>query len=184
LHRLGAVVGPATTLQEQSGRDEHSIVGDALFVNSGRGDYRVKVGSPALELGFKNFSMDEFGVASSELKQHARTPLIPETVTHMAGTDQQVDHWLEAEVKAVTTPGEVSATGLGRAEGILLVRVPPNSKAAKAGLRSNDVILSINGTALDEREDLEAVWRAVTGHLHLTIWREQKTLPLELRAPK
>jgi len=38
----------ATRLQQQSGRDEHSIVADAQFVDPARGDYRVKDGSPAL----------------------------------------------------------------------------------------------------------------------------------------
>ena len=33
LHRPGAAVEPAARLQEQSGRDEHSLVGDAMFVD-------------------------------------------------------------------------------------------------------------------------------------------------------
>jgi hypothetical protein len=39
---------PATQLQQQSGRDEHSIVADAQFVDPTHGDYRVKDGSPTL----------------------------------------------------------------------------------------------------------------------------------------
>ena len=41
--------------------DEHSVTADPQFVDATKGDYSVKVGSPALALGFKNFPMDQFG---------------------------------------------------------------------------------------------------------------------------
>lgn len=44
------------------GLDAHSSNSDPMFVDPSKGDYRVKDGSPALKLGFKNFPMDSFGV--------------------------------------------------------------------------------------------------------------------------
>lgn len=44
------------------GFDEHSVYADPQFVDPENGDYRVKETSPALKLGFENFSMDEFGL--------------------------------------------------------------------------------------------------------------------------
>jgi hypothetical protein len=41
--------------------DQHSVAADPQFVDPKKGDYSVKVGSPALALGFKNFPMDQFG---------------------------------------------------------------------------------------------------------------------------
>ncbi len=41
------------------------------------GDFRVKEGSPAFEIGFKNFPMDQFGVKKPSLKAIAKTPVIP-----------------------------------------------------------------------------------------------------------
>ncbi len=80
LHAPGVVApGPAAVLQRASGRDEHSVVADAEFVNPAAGDYRVKPGSPALALGFRNFTMDQFGVQRPALKAIARTPLLPAT---------------------------------------------------------------------------------------------------------
>jgi len=38
------------------------------FINPAEGDFRVKEGSPALKLGFKNFAMDQFGVVNPRLK--------------------------------------------------------------------------------------------------------------------
>ena len=43
------------------GYDRHSVFADPLFVDPENGDYRVKPGSPALELGFENFDMTSFG---------------------------------------------------------------------------------------------------------------------------
>lgn len=47
---------------KQGGCDAHSKLADPLFVDPSKEDYRVKDGSPALTLGFKNFPMDSFGV--------------------------------------------------------------------------------------------------------------------------
>jgi hypothetical protein len=69
--------GPASELHALLGRDEHSLAGDAMFVDAAAGDYRVKDGSPALKLGFKNFPMDQFGVLSPKLRAEARTPKLP-----------------------------------------------------------------------------------------------------------
>lgn len=73
LHTPGQVTAPAVALQEGSGLDAHSLVGDALFVDPAKGDYTVKEGSPALKLGFKNFPMDQFGVQYPKLKSIAKT---------------------------------------------------------------------------------------------------------------
>ncbi len=80
VHRAGVNEPvPATKLSEQSKRDAHSIIADALFIDPAHGDFRVKKGSPALALGFKNFPMDQFGVQKPGLKAIARTPQIPAT---------------------------------------------------------------------------------------------------------
>lgn len=67
----------AAVLQNASARDKHSIEADTLFVDHERGDYRISDGSPALELGFRNFPMDQFGVQKPSLKALARTPQLP-----------------------------------------------------------------------------------------------------------
>jgi len=59
------------------GCDANSLVGDPMFVDPAKGDFRVKYGSPAIQLGFRNFPMDRFGVRKPALKAIARTPEIP-----------------------------------------------------------------------------------------------------------
>jgi hypothetical protein len=77
LQQAGASTAPAVLLQRQSGRDSHSMVADAQFVDPARGDYRVQQGSPALALGFVNFPMDQFGVQKPALRAIARAPVLP-----------------------------------------------------------------------------------------------------------
>ena len=61
----------------QFGWDVNSIAADPLFVDPAKGDFQVKEGSPAFDIGFKNFSMDQFGVKKSSLKAIAAAPVIP-----------------------------------------------------------------------------------------------------------
>ncbi len=68
---------PAARLAQQSRRDVHSMIADAMFIDPAHGDFRVQDGSPALKLGFVNFPMDQFGVQKPELKAIARTPALP-----------------------------------------------------------------------------------------------------------
>jgi len=52
----------------EKGYDRHSIRGDPMFIDPDNGDFRVKSDSPALKLGFKNFSMNKFGVVYPQYK--------------------------------------------------------------------------------------------------------------------
>lgn len=173
---------PATVLQKQSGRDEHSIVADALFVDAARGDYRVKEGSPALALGFKNFPMDQFGVTSANLRRLARTPELPVPGVFREEKnkrDARVTEWFGAKVKNIIGLGEVSAAGLPGETGVSLVEVRAGSAAAKARLEVGDVILKCAGQPTDLVADLERQWRrAAAGTVQLEVWRGQKSMPL------
>jgi len=78
LHHFGMLKPqPAVSLQQLSGQDAHSLEGDASFLGAGRGDFTVRAGSPAIGLGFRNISMDGFGVRSPKLRALARAPDIP-----------------------------------------------------------------------------------------------------------
>jgi hypothetical protein len=77
VHDPGGEGGLAEGLQQMGGADQHSRRGRAMFVDPASGDYRVRDGSPAIELGFESFPMDEFGVVSRQLRAEALTPVLP-----------------------------------------------------------------------------------------------------------
>ena len=179
-----ATTTPATQLQQQSGRDEHSIVADSQFIDPARGDYRVKNGSPALRLGFVNFPMNQFGVQKPELKAIARTPQLPQPKMSAAASivrDTAPATWLGVSVRNIADEGEMSAFGLPGVTGVLALEVPADSALAKAGLRKNDVVMSVNGkktadTALLLRQ--VPAWSA--GLLKIGVSRDQKEMVIQL----
>ncbi len=174
----------ATTLQEQSGRDGNSLIGDAMFVDPSVGDYRLKENSPALKLGFQNFPMDQFGVTTTKLKAIARTPILPGATqdgTRLRVRDERVRHWRGAKVKNIVSLGERSAAGLPSDSGVLLIEVEPEGVAAKAGLKVGDVILKASNTDTNSVADLlKADSSDAEKPLKLEIWRMQQRVTLEL----
>ena len=180
-----ATNAPATRLQQQSGRDEHSIVADADFVDPAHGDYRVKDGSPALALGFVNFPMDQFGVQKPELKAIARVPQLPQPkmpAPPSATRDAAPVTWLGASVRNIADEGEMSAFGLPGVTGVLVLEVPAESALAKAGLQKNDVILSVNG---GKTADTAALLRQVPAlpagnSFKIGVSRDQKEMVVQL----
>jgi hypothetical protein len=156
LHELGrSEPRPANGLQQQSGRDAHSLEGDARFVDASKGDYRVKHDSPARKLGFENFAMDQFGVRRPSLKAITKVPVLPtsspkSTAAPIAGASIQ---WKGATLRGLKGE-EFSALGVSRdALGALAAEVPVDSEAAKLGIKVNDFFQALNGRAVQNAED-------------------------------
>jgi hypothetical protein len=127
-----------------NGTDSHSVTGDPQFLDAPMGDYRVRRGSPAETIGFKNFPMNDFGVRTARLRGRAETPALPAPILRpSAGVAEVPRDYLGMKVKTIETLGEQSAAGLSKKEGVLVLSVEPGSPAAKAGLQAGDVILSI-----------------------------------------
>jgi hypothetical protein len=176
---------PAARLQQQSGRDEHSIVADAQFIDPAHGDYRVKDGSPALALGFVNFPMDRFGVQKPELKAIARVPQLPQPkmpAVTITARDTTPAMWLGARVRNIADEGEMSAFGLPGVTGVLVLEVPADSALAKAGLQKNDVILSVNGAKTSDAAALlrQAPALPAGSSLRIGVSRDQKEMVVQL----
>ncbi|MDZ7618771.1 MAG: site-2 protease family protein, partial [Patescibacteria group bacterium] len=77
-----------------------------------------------------------------------------------------------------------SAFGVGRADGgIHLVLVPSGSRAARAGLRTNDVVQQIDGQPVRNMEQLKASPQPAAGApIRIDYVREQKAAHLKMTA--
>lgn len=53
---------------QKKGYDVNAAVGNPLFIDPANGNYQVEENSPALKLGFRNFTMDQFGHQMTRIK--------------------------------------------------------------------------------------------------------------------
>jgi len=176
---------PATSLQFLSGRDEASLEGEAQFVDPMDGDYRVRQGSPALRLGFKNFPMDQFGVTSPELRAIARTPAFPERGRPNSSPDRDSSRsirWLGATVRKIQGQGEMSAYGTPGESGVLMLEIPNDSPLRSAGLQANDVILAVNDQPALTVGDLDAITPR-SGSFRVGFLRNQRRMNVTVTIP-
>lgn len=168
-----------------AGWDKLSVTADPLFLDPATGDFRVRDDSPALKLGFRNFSMDEFGVQSPALKALARTPKLPALriaiPTEPTKPAEKNHSWQGAIVRNLE--GEAySAFGVSKdSGGVILMEVPAGSGAAKAGLQANDLVQSLNGTRVRNIDELLRIQKeAGAKSLSVGYVRNQQALTLSL----
>ncbi|ULQ51412.1 right-handed parallel beta-helix repeat-containing protein [Flavihumibacter fluvii] len=169
--------------------DLHSLNGDPNFEAAAKGDFRVKTGSPALDLGFNNFPMDDFGVRKPALKAKAKTPEIP--VLQFSFDDKKEAHmkpaytWMDV-VLHEPTGAEMSGYGVSfDAGGIALPNVPENSRALQHGFKNGDLIQDINGVAIKKIADLQNYVHSNQVHQQhlITLIRNQSPVKLTVTGP-
>jgi serine protease Do len=78
------------------------------------------------------------------------------------------------------TPAIAKAIGLNGPAGAMVTEVSPNSPAQRAGLQSGDVILAINGTSIEERNQLvmNVSMMAPGQTVHLKVFRDGRTFEI------
>lgn len=141
-----------------NGCDANSVVADPMFVDPASGDYRVKAGSPALKLGFRNFPMDQFGVRRERLKKIARTPDLPALLpASNAAAMVGVHFWQGARVKELEGE-EFSAFGVSKESGGVQVL-----KGTVGSIRAGDLIQNVNGDPVKSFADLVRTQNSAAG---------------------
>ena len=136
------------------GADVHSVVGDAQFVDPATGNFQVAQGSHAIALGFRNFSMDHFGVRDPQLRAQARTPEFPVLRNVSSDPSSIVYDWLGGKIRNIEG-GEYSAWGISSEVGGVMVLVAPGYREiGAAGLRDGDLVNACNDKAVRSVDDL------------------------------
>jgi hypothetical protein len=183
----------ADALERARGRgtDAHSAAGSARFIDPQEANFSVAADSPALSIGFRNFSMDDFGVVSPLLKARAQRPMMPAPLIDKQSGLEAPRELLGMTIKSIETLGEQSATGLPSAQGVLVLAVARDSPADRAGLRTGDVILRIvdheygDSDPTNTAAELAAAhagrrWR---GEVVFEIWRRQRKSTAKVQLP-
>ncbi len=89
--------------------------------------------------------------------------------------------YLGLQVAQAFEPSEALKLGLDRAQGALVETVYPDTPAAAAGLRANDVVLQVDGlTIRHENHFINLISSLQAGQrIRLQVWRDRKALALE-----
>jgi hypothetical protein len=148
------------------GIDRNSVTADPQFVNAAAADYRVRPGSPAVRIGFVNFPMDQFGVASPHLKSRAKKwDGLGGPMKGSVGepADTALYTWQGATLRSLINFGRESEI-LGAREwsdnrGVLIKAVAADSVAARAKLPADAAILAVNGRPVSNIIELIKVLR-------------------------
>lgn len=151
--------------------------GDPVFENPAEGDFRVRDGSPALALGFTNFPMDQFGVKKPSLRAQAATPVIP--ALRFGGVERELVplalSWRGSRLVDLQE-GQFSAFGTRQEDGgVAVAEVADGSKAARIGLKKNDLIQGINGQRVRNLREFSSLLLAGgEAETNLSIVRNQR----------
>ena len=145
---------------QKRGTDKHSISGSPNFISPETGNYTIHQSSPALQIGFKNFPMNEFGVQLPRLKRIAAQPPLPVLIDNSGnGKNATSINFLNAIIKSVEGLGERSAYGLPDENGAIIVKLEANSPIKAAGLQEKDVIRTMDGTEVIKPGDLLKIYQ-------------------------
>ncbi len=107
------------------------------------------------------------------------------TVRHIATalrtTGRVSRAWLGVGVQALT-PDVARALGRPETSGILVVDVPPGSAAEKGGVRRRDLLLGLDGAALNQPDDLDRALARLAANRPTTLrlWRDGREQSLRL----
>jgi S1-C subfamily serine protease len=89
--------------------------------------------------------------------------------------------YLGVHLAQIMEPADALKLGLDKAQGALIESIYPDSPAAKAGLRANDVILKIDQVTIRNENHLINIVSALPAEqrIRMQIWRDRKTIAVE-----
>jgi len=93
--------------------------------------------------------------------------------------------WLGVGVAEVS-PDKVKSLKLSEERGALLGKIVPDSPAAKAGLKENDVVLEINGQRIEGTEQFRRMIHEIPAGraANLTVWRDGRSQSIKVTVGK
>lgn len=170
----------ALLTNQDLGIDKNSKFGDPMFQDPANGDFSIKPQSKVMDLGWKNFPMDRFGVKKAELKAIAKEPEIILPAGLSLNQDVVYD-FFGGKIKNLLSDGDVSATGMHAKTGAMVIQVPLFGSVVDFRLEEGDVLLKINELEVKSAEELLSKQSLFDqGKVKsLTVWRDQSLVILK-----
>jgi len=80
------------------------------------------------------------------------------------------------------SPLDRSHPAWGSVEGVIVSEIPPDSRAARAGLEAGDVITAVNRRPVTTIRDIDRELEDAPGAVALSVWRDGRTMLIVLRS--
>jgi len=106
---------------------------------------------------------------------------IKDVVSQLEAHGRVARGWLGVEIQSVT-PEIASTLGMKEPKGAIVASVVPGGPAAKAGLRQGDVVLAVNGKAVEDSRDLSRRIAAIAAGTNATLTVNRDGKPEQITA--
>lgn len=140
-------INTVTVNSEGNSADVDYTIADPLFAAPASQDYTVKALSPALELGFKNFDMNSFGVKG------APEPPVQKLNFEIVDDGSDEENFMGGRISSIYSEGILSAAGMKEYKGLYIIAPLDVRYSGSDKLQENDVILSMNGQEIQNKQD-------------------------------
>ena len=155
-----------------AGWDVHSVIANPMFVNPATMDYSVQPGSPALTLGFVNFTMDQFGKPGAPQ---------PDPIDYVQGPPPTSDGepLMGATIASINDMSIQSVLGTPDWNGVYFESLTAGSYAADQGFQESDAIRDVNGTDITTKQSFWEIYQTIEpgATVSITLWRNQAPEP-------
>lgn len=171
---------PAWPLRSKSGMDEHSIMADVKIDGLAEGNFAIPDKEWLDKLGIELEDFSDCGVQSPALKRKSRSPFERKIVLqpYTPVFREELIHFEGMKIKTLSGPAEMSATGMWQESGIYILQIDETNPWYTGGLRSNDVLLEVDGTPIHGVED--GIKMLNMCEKTVTVWRNQKKENIKL----
>ena len=164
----------------EHGCDSNSLCGPARFINPEKGDFRVADESKALQVGFVNFSMDDFGVQTPRLKAIAKHPEFPKPVEPVEPKETEETKAQDIQIDGITytfvTGQGMSAYGQEFSTKGFAVSMQTANPLTAYGVKHGDLLISINGQELVDIPTLQRMLKSEIKEIELVSEFKRKTI--------
>ncbi len=119
-------------------------------------------------------SEQTFGVEQDPMQIEVRPEIAGDDLNILIGDDGS--SWLGVETHEVTAD-KAKELKLSAERGVVLGKIVPDSPAAKAGLKENDVVTEINGQRIEGAAQFRRMIREIPAGrtIQLTVWRDGRS---------
>lgn len=169
---LVALPGPSQTTQSQNDR--------ALYRLEQRlAEMQVKLAGMNQKQDLVQLDQERAALLAQRAADQAQErldeaePLLDSDTVTLLGAMDEGTSWLGVETREVT-PDTAKQLKLPAERGVVLSRITPDSPAAKAGLKENDIVTEINGQRVEGVVQFRRVIREIPAGrtVQLTVWRD------------